>query len=66
MMLLTIVILRRMVWKPGKVKGLSIVFDKYVVGTLDFAKNDCALSLSLAKTVLKEAGVIQIWFSHVP
>ena len=33
---------------------------------LDFAKNDCALSLWLAKTVLKEARVIQIWFSYVP
>ena len=50
----------KIVWKP-------IVFDNYVGGMLDLiAKNDCALSLSLAKTVLKEAGVIQIWFSHVP
>ena len=42
------------------------MFDNYVGGMLDLAKNDCALSLWLAKTVLKEAGVIQIWFSHVP
>ena len=33
---------------------------------LDVAKNDCARLLWLAKTVLKEASVIQIWFSHVP
>ena len=32
---------------------------------LDSAKNDCALSLWLAKTALKEAGVIQISFSRV-
>ena len=32
--------------------------------TLDLAKIDFALSLLLAKTMLKEAGVIQIWFSH--
>ena len=36
---------RGLVWKPGRVKGLSIVFDYYVGGMLDLAKNDCALSL---------------------
>ena len=30
------------------------------------AKNDCAPSLWLVKTVSKEVCVIQIWFSHVP
>ena len=34
---------------------------------LDLAKNDdCARLFWLDKTVLKEAGVIQIWFFHVP
>ena len=33
---------------------------------LDLPKNDCALSLWFAKTVLEEADVIQIWFSRVP
>ena len=33
---------------------------------LELAKNAFARLLWLAKTVLKEAGVIQIWFSHVP
>ena len=33
---------------------------------LDLAENDCPLSRWLAKTVLKEAGDIQIWFSYVP
>ena len=30
---------------PAKSKDFSIVFDYYVGGMLDFAKNDCALSL---------------------
>ena len=40
--------------------------QSYLGGMLDLAQNDCALSFWLAKTVLKEADVIQIWFSHVP
>ena len=33
---------------------------------LELAKNDCARLLCLAKMELKEAGIIQIWFSYVP
>ena len=46
--------------------NFSIVFDYCVGGMLDLAKSDCAQLLWLAKTVLKEAGVLEIWFSHVP
>ena len=33
---------------------------------LELAKNDCARLLWLAEMVSEEAGIIQIWFSHVP
>ena len=38
----------------------------WVVSMLELAKNNCTRLLWLAKTVWKEAGVIQIWFSHMP
>ena len=50
----------------AKSKNFSIVFDYYVGSMLELAKNDCARLLLFAKTVLKEAGVILLWFSHVP
>ena len=46
----------------AKSKDLSIVSDYYVGGMLDLAKNDCSLSLWLAKMVSKRQMLFKFRF----